>query len=75
MEKKRENFIFMNEANSTVLNGFTNGITITDLRDAVKGLAIDGFGIVRVSNEWAVLLRNGKPESAIEWNKIERATT
>jgi len=44
------------------------GITIEDLRkmgELVK--AWPKYKIVRVSDEWAVLLKDGKPESSIEW--------
>ena len=52
--------------------GSTAGaITVEDLRKLVKDTPLSEYKIVRVSDEWAVILVNGKPDNAIEWKRLD----
>jgi hypothetical protein len=47
------------------------GLTIDDLREAVKSIpTLPDYKLVRVSDKWAVLLKDGKPEHAILWELL-----
>ena len=47
------------------------GMTKDDLREAAKQIpALPDYKLVRVSDKWAVLLKDGKPEQAILWELL-----